>query len=82
MGSLDLHVVVDTPQSRRVPDSTSWERLSGDDPCKYRAAPLDLPHSSALHALALGESLPMIGKLLGHTQCRRPRAPHTLDGTL
>ena len=28
----------------------------------------DLRHSFASHALALGESLPMIGKLLGHTQ--------------
>ena len=28
----------------------------------------DLRHSFASRALALGESLPMIGKLLGHTQ--------------
>ena len=28
----------------------------------------DLRHSFASKALALGESLPMIGKLLGHTQ--------------
>ena len=28
----------------------------------------DLRHSYASRALALGESLPMIGKLLGHTQ--------------
>ena len=28
----------------------------------------DLPHSYASGALALGEGLPMIGKLLGHTQ--------------
>ena len=28
----------------------------------------DLRHSYARRALALGESLPMIGKLLGHTQ--------------
>ena len=28
----------------------------------------DLRHSWASRALALGESLPMIGKLLGHTQ--------------
>ena len=30
--------------------------------------PHDLRHSFASRALALGESLPMIGKLLGHTQ--------------
>ena len=30
----------------------------------------DLRHSFASRALALGESLPMIGKLLGHTQIR------------
>ena len=30
----------------------------------------DLRHSFASRALALGESLPMIGKLLGHTQVR------------
>ena len=28
----------------------------------------DLRHTFASRALALGESLPMIGKLLGHTQ--------------
>ena len=28
----------------------------------------DLRHSSASRALALGEGLPMIGKMLGHTQ--------------
>ena len=30
----------------------------------------DLRHSFASRALALGEGLPMIGKLLGHTQVR------------
>ena len=28
----------------------------------------DLRHTFASHALALGETLPVIGKLLGHTQ--------------
>ena len=32
----------------------------------------DLRHSWASRALALGESLPMIGRLLGHTQVETP----------
>ena len=44
-----------------------WRRI------RARAEPDDvrihnLPHSFASRALALGESLTMIGKLLGHTQ--------------
>jgi integrase len=37
----------------------------------------DLRHSLASGAIALGESLPMIGKLLGHTQVQTTRAMHT-----
>ena len=44
-----------------------WERVrkcAGLDDVRIH----DLRHSFASRALALGESLPMIGKLLGHTQ--------------
>ena len=44
---------------------TQWVRLH------------DLRHSFASRALAMGESLSMIGKLLGHTRCRRPPAMPT-----
>ena len=36
----------------------------------------DIRHSYASRALALGESLPMIGKLLGHRQIETTRATH------
>ena len=45
----------------------AWERIrecAGLDDVRIH----DLRHSFASRALALGESLPMIGKLLGHTQ--------------
>ena len=38
----------------------------------------DLRHSFASCALALGESLPMIGKLLGHTQVQTKACPQSL----
>ena len=41
----------------------------------------DLRHSFASRALALGESLPMIGKLLGHTKSRPPLAMPNLHDT-
>ena len=55
-------------------------------PTRVRRHRHDLRHSFASRALALGESLPMIGKFLGHTQVQttaryahldraRPRPP-------
>ena len=42
----------------------------------------DLRHSFASRTLALGEGLPMIGKLLGHThRCKRPHVTLTLPAT-
>ena len=38
----------------------------------------DLRHSFASRALALGESLPMIGKLLGHTKMQTKACPQSL----
>ena len=46
-----------------------WQRIrtrAGLDDLRIH----DLRHSFASRALALGEGLPMIGKLLGHTQVR------------
>ena len=48
---------------------TTWERLrarAGLEDVRLH----DLRHSFASRALALGENLPMIGKLLGHSQSR------------
>ena len=43
----------------------------------------DLRHSYALRALALGESLPMIGKLLGHKQIETTaRYTHLADDSV
>ena len=43
----------------------------------------DCRHSYASRALALGESLPMIGKLLGHTQVERTaRYAHLAQGSV
>jgi len=53
--------------TRLVNLNDSWDRVRKEagleDVCLH-----DLRHSFASRALALGESLPMIGKLLGHTQ--------------
>ena len=53
--------------TRLVNLNDSWDRVrrrAGLDGVRLH----DLRHSFASRALALGESLPMIGKLLGHTQ--------------
>ena len=42
----------------------SGDAPAGGSPCRF----IDLRHSIASRALALGESLPMIGKLLGNRQ--------------
>ena len=68
LASEENHLATDAGRTPTpIPDSTSQERPSHDNPCKCRAAPRDLLHFSASQVLALGESLPIIGKLLCHT---------------
>ena len=61
-------VILGTRSGRYLGDlQPAWERIrerAGLDDVRIH----DLRHSFASRALALGESLPMIGKLLGHTQ--------------
>ena len=61
-------VILGTRSGRHLGDlQPAWERIrerAGLDDVRIH----DLRHSFASRALALGESLPMIGKLLGHTQ--------------
>ena len=62
-------VFVGQKQGAHVSQLTShWHRLRSKMPRSLHDVRLhDLRHSYASHALALGESLSMIGKLLGHT---------------
>ena len=62
-------VFVGRKQGAHVSQLTShWHRLRAKMPRSLHDVRLhDLRHSYASHALALGESLSMIGKLLGHT---------------
>ena len=58
----------------------SWDRVrerAGLDGVRLH----DLRHSFASRALALGESLTMIGELLGHGRCRPRRATLIWHGT-
>ena len=61
-------VILGTRSGRHLGDlQPAWERIrerAGLDDVRIH----DLRHSFASRALALGESLPMIGMLLGHTQ--------------
>ena len=60
----------------------TWRRIrarAGLDDARIH----DLRHSFASRALALGESLPMIGKLLGHTQVQTTaRYAHLANDTV
>ena len=51
-----------------VSSAINQERAATGSPTLASATIHDLRHSFASRALALGESLPMIGKLLGHSQ--------------
>ena len=51
-----------------VSSAINQERAATGSPTLASATIHDLRHSYASRALALGESLPMIGKLLGHSQ--------------
>ena len=71
-------VILGTRSGRHLGDlQPAWERIrerAGLDDVRIH----DLRHSFASRALALGESLPMIGKLLGHTQVQTKACPQYL----
>ena len=72
-------VILGTRSGRHLGDlQPAWERIREravlDDVRIH-----DLRHSFASRALALGESLPMIGKLLGHTQVQTKACSQSLS---
>ena len=58
------------PNRNRASDRVFVAIAAEDRPAYFAVHPMkhDLRHSFASRALALGQSLPMVAKLLGHTQ--------------
>ena len=80
------NVGVDAVQFRRldrlVDPSLYWDRVR-ERAVRQDVRIHDLRHSFASRPLALGESLPMIGKLLGHTQIQTTaRYAHVANGSV
>ena len=59
---------VGASRNTTVSSAINQERAATETPTLASATTHDLRHSYASRALALGESLPMIGRLLGHRQ--------------